>query len=197
MTDIVIASGNTHKIDEIQRVLGTNCRLISMREAGFKDAISEYGDSFRMNSLIKAMAVHRQLKSAVIADDSGLVIPALNGEPGVLSARYAGPDSTDATNRQKLHRMIADAELGEPSAYFMCVISYVNQDQKFQVAGKVHGRIQREDRGTHGFGYDPLFIADGYSQTMAELGPLEKDRISHRGQALERLAAALKARKLI
>lgn len=143
----------------------------------------EQGETFEENAIGKALYYGAMTAGWVFADDSGLVVDALNGEPGVRSARYAGPGATDAQNNALLLRKLAGIE--EPAARFVCVVALVhNGEPKRTFQGKVEGRIIREPRGTNGFGYDPLFFYPPYGRTLAEATDEEKLAVSHRGKAL-------------
>jgi XTP/dITP diphosphohydrolase len=156
--------------------------------------VVEDGDTFYANALKKACAVASVAGVLSMADDSGLEVDALGGRPGVHSARYAGSDATDAQNNEKLLRELSGVADGERTARFRCTIVLVDgEGRELLVAkGACEGRIVASPRGTHGFGYDPLFVADGYQQTMAELAPEKKNEISHRAKAAAKLVTGLR-----
>lgn len=189
---LVLASRNTHKIEEISAMLSEyldNVKLLSLDDVGFPDDIEENGNSFRENALIKARFA---AKSGYIAfaDDSGLVVPALGGEPGIYSARYAGKHGDDAANRTLLLEKLA----GNPNreAAFVCAIACVlPEGDSFVVHGIAEGEILCNERGEGGFGYDNLFWYDPLGQSFAEMSAEEKNRVSHRRKAIEAFAAAL------
>ncbi len=191
MKQVVIASNNAHKIDEIKNALAiADWEYISLSEAGFQGDIVEDADSFVGNAAIKAHAVHEALSCAVLADDSGLAVDALNGAPGVYSARYAGEHGNDAANNEKLLQEL-DAVAGpDRSARFVCALVFVDEDgSETSVTGSVEGYIGHYARGEEGFGYDPLFLPEAYEgkKSFAELTQEEKSAISHRGSALAKL----------
>lgn len=193
MQRLVVATHNAHKTAEFSAILGDLFHPVVDLTAfpGIEPPVED-GESFEANASIKALHASRHLPGElVLADDSGLETDALQGAPGVHSARYAGPGATDALNREKLLR-----ELGEGvdrRARFRCVLALARQGQILQIcSGSVEGRITGEERGSGGFGYDPLFVPDGFNQTFAELSPEVKNGISHRGRALTKLRERLR-----
>jgi XTP/dITP diphosphohydrolase len=190
---ILLASRNAKKLAELRRILAP--ALPDVEVVGLDDVppyaeVPESGATFEDNALIKAREGHRRTGMPTVADDSGLAVDALNGMPGVLSARWAGGHDDDANLRLVL------AQVGEMpderlSAAFECAVAYVTDAGEVVTRGRMPGRLVREPRGTNGFGYDPIFVADGHTRTSAELTVAEKDAISHRGQALRALAARL------
>ncbi len=197
MKKVVLASGNAHKVHEIGIILSDfDLTIQTMKEAGFDGDIEENGTTFEANSLIKAQAVMEALKvDAAIADDSGLKVDALNGAPGVYSARYAGEDCDDEANNDKLLEALRDVKMEDRTATFVTVITYLLESGEAIVArGEVKGHIGFERKGTNGFGYDPLFIVDGHGKTFAEMNDEEKSKVSHRAVALEVLKAELAKR---
>ena len=191
---IVLASGNAGKIREINEILADlDYRVVPQTEFGVPDA-DETGLSFVENAILKARNAARHTGLPAIADDSGLEVDALDGAPGVQSARYAGADATDAANVEKLLTALRDVPDAERTARFRCVMVYLRKpdDATPVIAqGTWEGRIARAPRGTNGFGYDPVFIVPDRNDTSAELPPAKKNRLSHRGQALRALAALL------
>ncbi len=192
---IVVATGNPHKLDEIRAVLaaaGVEVTLESMREHGV-EAPPEDGETFAANALIKARACAAATGLDAVADDSGLEVDALDGAPGVHSARYAGVHGDDAANNAKLVASLADVPPAERTARFVCAAALVTADGAEHVeVGRMPGRIIDTPRGAHGFGYDPHFVADAADgRTNAELSGAEKDAISHRGAAFAALARRL------
>ena len=178
--EIVLATHNKHKITEISDKLGK--KVLSAIDVGVED-IEENGTTFEENATIKAMAVWKPGRLA-IADDSGLCVNALNGAPGVYSARYAGEPTNDENNNQKLLRELANES--DRSAYYICVIVCIlPSGKKVTVEGKTHGVMLKEYRGNGGFGYDPLFLTDELGKTFAEISLQEKNAISHRGKAVD------------
>lgn len=193
---IVVATGNMHKLTEIEAILSQvlpDTRFVALGQLGDFEDPEETGATFFENSLIKAEAAVAQTGLSAIADDSGLVVDALGGEPGVYSARYAGVHGDDAANNEKLLEKMADVADGERTARFMSVIALVDASGVVRSGtGACEGMIGREGRGDHGFGYDPLFLpADTPGKTMAELTPEEKNAISHRFHALQDLVEQL------
>ena len=193
---IVVATGNMHKLTEIEAILSQvlpDTRFVALGQLGDFEDPEETGATFFENALIKAEAAVAQTGLSAIADDSGLVVDALEGEPGVYSARYAGVHGDDAANNEKLLEKMADVADGERTARFMSVIALVDASGVVRSGtGACEGMIGREGRGDHGFGYDPLFLpADTPGKTMAELTPEEKNAISHRFHALQDLVEQL------
>jgi XTP/dITP diphosphohydrolase len=186
MTKLLLASRNQHKIEELQQMLaGLNIEVISLDDVPDMPVIEEDGNTFSENASKKARLTAMHTGFTCLADDSGLVVDALRGQPGVYSARFAGEDADDQKNNRKLLQMLHGFDGEKRRARFVCVIAISDpQGNVHTVEGTCEGRIDYEERGTGGFGYDPLFIPEGYSQTFAELSREEKNRISHRGQAL-------------
>ena len=187
---IIFATSNEGKMREVREILkGLKAEVLSMKEAGVSVDIVEDGDTFEANAKIKARAVWEKTGGIVLADDSGLAVDYLNGEPGVYSARYAGPGHDSEANMRKL---LADLE-GESNrkARFRTVIALILDGKEYLFEGIVNGHIIEEKKGSAGFGYDPIFVPDGYNQTFAELGDDIKNRISHRAMATHKLAEFL------
>lgn len=189
--DLVLATTNGHKIREIRSLLKPLNRFDIYSLLDYPDYTPppETGETFEENAEIKAVDAARTFNKWVLADDSGLVVPALEGAPGVFSARYAGENASDKDNRKKLLQEMANLEGERRSAYFVCciVLASPSGDVKKQVLGTCEGRIIDKERGGNGFGYDPLFIKYDYNQTFAELGESIKNQISHRAKALEKI----------
>ena len=193
---IVVATGNMHKLTEIEDILSRvlpDVRFVALGQLGEFDDPEETGTTFLENALIKAEAAVEQTGFPAIADDSGLVVDALDGEPGVYSARYAGVHGDDAANNAKLLENLADVADGGRTARFVSVVALIDTDGLVTYGeGTCEGVVGREGRGTNGFGYDPLFLPDDTpGKTMAELTPAEKNAISHRFHALEALSAKI------
>ena len=192
---IVLASGNAGKIREINNLLADlNCRVVPQTELGVPDA-DETGFSFVENAILKARNAARHTGLPAIADDSGLEVDALDGAPGLQSARYAGANATDAANVQKLLTALQEIPDGERTARFRCVMVYLRRSDDAMpliAQGTWEGRIARVPRGSNGFGYDPVFIVPDRNRTSAELSPEEKNQLSHRGQALRALVSLLR-----
>ena len=193
---IVVATGNTHKLTEIEAILGKvmpEVRFVALGQLGDFEDPEENGTTFLENAIIKAQAAVEETGLMAIADDSGLVVDALDGEPGVYSARYAGVHGDDAANNAKLLRNLEIVEDADRTARFMSVVALVRADGiVLSGEGSCEGMIGHELRGDHGFGYDPLFLPnDTPGKTMAELTPEEKNAISHRFHALQNLSREL------
>ncbi len=190
---IVFATGNAGKMREIRLILADLGReIVSMKEAGFDGDIEENGTTFRENAEIKARTVWEKTGGIVLADDSGLVIDYLNGEPGVYSARYLGDTPYEEKNKVLIERM-ADAVEEERSARFCCSIAAVLPDGRvLHTEAAMEGRIAHKPAGSGGFGYDPILWLPDYQKTSAELTMEEKNRISHRGKALEQMKEMLR-----
>jgi XTP/dITP diphosphohydrolase len=186
---LLIATRNAHKFREITAILGLpDLKLLDLAIFPDMPAVEEDGDTFEANAAKKAASLATASGLWTLADDSGLEVDRLGGEPGVRSARYAGEPSNDAANNRKLLRMLEGA--GDRKARFRCAVALASPAGTTQaVEGRCEGRLLAVPRGSGGFGYDPLFVPDGYEQTFAELEPAIKNRISHRAQAL-RLALA-------
>lgn len=194
MKTFVLASKNKHKAEEIRQILGEEFEILTMDEAGVGElAIVEDGSTFEENAAKKAETVMRACKRPTIADDSGLCVEALEGAPGVYTARYAGPYATDEDNIQKLLEAIKDVPPMERGASFVCVIALAEPGADTRLfRGECNGKIAQEKKGESGFGYDPVFYVEQYGKTMAELEHPIKNAISHRGAALKKLCAYLK-----
>lgn len=196
MKTVVLATNNAHKVAEIATALDfPDWEFRTLRELGIESDPAEDADTFEGNARIKARAAHEASGGlAALADDSGLVVDALDGAPGVHSARYAGEPCDDAANNVKLLAALADMPDAERTARFASTLVFVDEDGSEVVAeGAVEGRIGHEGRGSEGFGYDPLFLPDvfGGARTLAEVGRDEKNAVSHRGNALRQLRAKL------
>jgi XTP/dITP diphosphohydrolase len=193
---ILIGTMNTGKLGEYERLLAEVPGLELETMAALPEPIDvvEDRDTFRGNALKKAMEVATVAGMPCLADDSGLEVDALGGRPGVYSARYAGEGSTDSENNAKLLDELSGIADDERTARFQCAIVIVDRSgRELAIAeGACEGRIGSEPRGSHGFGYDPLFVPEGYTQTMAELGPETKNEISHRAKAAAKLVPILR-----
>ena len=186
---IVFATGNAHKLAEVQAVLGDGFQLVTAAEAGITEEIPENGDTLEENASQKSHYLHDRLGMDCFADDTGLEVDALGGAPGVHSARYA-TDGHDfaANNRLLLKNMEGKADR---RAQFRTVISLIMEGREYLFEGRVEGRIAESESGSGGFGYDPLFIPEGSSVSFAEMSAEEKNAVSHRGRAVRRLAEFL------
>lgn len=191
---IVAATQNKHKIQEIQAIMGEfGMTVVSQAEAGLPDLdVEEDGDTFEANSEKKAVEIMDRCGEVTIADDSGLMVDALGGAPGVISARFAGEHGNDRKNNDKLLALLADVEPEKRTARFVSVITMVYPDgEKVVARGECEGHILYQPKGSGGFGYDPLFVPDGHEKTFAELSGEEKNKISHRAKALQNLKLQL------
>lgn len=187
---LVFATNNQHKLDEIRLILGNEFSIMGLKEAGIIEDIPEDEETLEGNATAKARYVKERYGFDCFADDTGLEIEALEGRPGVKSARYAGPECDAENNIEKVLIELADKE--DRRARFRTVIVLIIGDEEHLFEGVVNGRIISERRGKEGFGYDPVFLPDGHDQTFAEM-PLElKNRISHRGVATRKLIVFLR-----
>ncbi len=192
---LVLATNNRHKIEEISAIAeGLGFRVLSKREAGLEDfEVEEDGVTFEENAEKKARALYERLRCAALADDSGLVVDALDGAPGVYSSRYAGEEGNDAKNNEKLLKELEGLPPEQRTARFVCTLVLIQKDgTKITASGQVEGRILDAPRGSGGFGYDPLFLPDGFDHSFGEAPPAEKNAVSHRSRALRQLAEALR-----
>lgn len=187
---LVFASNNKNKIREIQLLLPATIEVLSLSDIGCFDDIPETADTIEGNAILKANYVTERFSYNCFADDSGLEVDALNGEPGVFSARYAGEQKDDNANMDKLLDNLKGK--GNRKANFKTVICLNLDGRQHLFTGIINGQIIEEKIGTNGFGYDPIFVADGYGKTFAELTIEEKSAISHRGLAVKQLVAFLK-----
>lgn len=201
MMHLILSTGNAGKVRELRDLLGDHYTVLSKKEVGLGDfEVAETGDTLEENARLKAQALYEKLcektgKTSfhVLADDTGLFVDALAGEPGVYSARYAGAKASDAENREKLLRALADVPEERRSAHFLTVLVLRTEDGFHETKGRLDGRIVRIPRGKNGFGYDSIFEVSG--RTLAEHEEAEKNAISHRGRALRTLAEWLAGRK--
>ena len=185
---VVLASKNRHKLEEISKITEKfDMELVLQSELGVDIDVEETGTTFEENSFLKAEAVMKATGLPALADDSGIAVDALNGEPGVYSARYGFDESLDDWGRLEL--LLKNTEQvpdGQRQAQFVCVITLVTPDGKtIQARGEIHGELTREPRGENGFGYDPIFYYPPLGMTTAELSPEAKNEVSHRGNALK------------
>ena len=194
---IIFATGNEGKMREIRDILGDlDYEILSMKEAGVDVEIIEDGKTFEENAIIKAKTVMEATGCLVLADDSGLEIDYLNKEPGVMSARYMGENTSYRIKNQILLDRLHGVPAIVRTARFVCVIAAAFPDGRIETrTGTIEGRIADEPAGENGFGYDPLFVPDGYQKTFAQLTAEEKNSISHRARALKELERQLQQRK--
>jgi XTP/dITP diphosphohydrolase len=190
---LVFATNNQHKLQEVRQILPAEIKIISLQEIGFIQDIEETGLTLEENSTLKARTIWEWINQkalldqidGVFADDTGLEIAALNGAPGVRTARWAGEDANDSNNRAKTLQVLATES--DRRAQFRTVITLITQNQTLQVEGIIHGNTALSEEGEGGFGYDPIFIPDGYKKTFASLPSEVKNTISHRARAIEAL----------
>lgn len=190
MKTIVFATNNAHKLEEVRAIISGEINIVSLADIGCHDDIPETAETLEGNALLKAQYIKEHFGYDCFADDTGLEVETLNGEPGVRSARYAGNNHDASANMEKLLRVLE----GNPNrkARFRTVIALLADGQVIYFEGTVNGRIIEEKRGTTGFGYDPVFMPDGYDETFAELGADIKNEISHRAIATRKFAERLK-----
>jgi len=194
---ILVGSNNKHKLNEIQEIfdkeLSFEVQFISPKDLSSEPfEIEETGATFLENSKIKAIEFFNHFQIPTIADDSGLIIDLLGGEPGTRSARYAGENTNDAANRKLVQLRLAAIGAKSSSARFVCVMTYYDGINLIQAEGICEGTIIDHEKGNNGFGYDPMFIPNGYTKTFAELESSIKNRISHRALAIKKLIEKLK-----
>ena len=187
---LVFATNNRHKLDEIRAILGDKIELLSLNDINCHDDIPETADTLQGNALIKAKYIYDKFGMNCFADDTGLEVDSLNGEPGVYSARYAGEDCNPESNMKKLLNNLAGKN--DRSAQFRTVIALIIEGEEKLFEGCVKGCISCEKMGDAGFGYDPIFIPEGYSESFAQMSSDMKNSISHRYRATEKLCKYLK-----
>ena len=200
MIELIVATRNSHKTREIQHILGAEFRVGDLEAHPEVSEIRETGTSFEENAKLKALAASRQLAALVIADDSGLEVDALGGAPGIYSARYAGANATERGKIEKLLGELARVHTTDDQrrARFRCVVALAHNGNLLGTfEGVVEGRIADQMRGDVGFGYDPIFIPEGFEQTFGELAPEVKNTISHRAKAMRLAAVKLRQLQLI
>lgn len=189
-TKLCFATNNAHKIEEIQAILGDSFELLSLNDIHCKEELPETGNTLEANSLQKAKYLYDNYHVDCFADDTGLEVPALGGEPGVYSARYAGEQRSHADNTNLLLKNLVNKP--NRSARFKTVITLIKDGNITQFEGIVNGKIIEELKGMEGFGYDPVFIPEKFDRTFAEMTLLEKGEISHRGRAFQKLLEFLR-----
>lgn len=191
MKKVALSTDNKNKVKEIVAILGKyDFEIITKSELGVTEEFEEIYNTLEENAHLKASELKKYCKEGVLADDTGLFVNALNGEPGVFSARYAGEEHDDKKNREKLLKNLEG--IFDRSAYFKTVIVFIDENNReFVARGILKGDIIEEERGGNGFGYDSVFVPEGYTQTLAELSSEEKNKISHRKMALENLELIL------
>jgi len=192
--ELLFATRNANKTAEIRKILGPQFQVKDLADHPEIPHIAETGRTFEENAILKAAAVSKRVPGLVVADDSGLEVDALGGAPGIYSARYAGPTASDSEKIEKLLEELV--RVGAPkdarSARFRCVLALAREGEVLGVfEGLVEGQIADQPRGSHGFGYDPIFVSNGFQRTFGELKSAEKNQLSHRARALEKLRAFL------
>ncbi|HYK76305.1 MAG TPA: non-canonical purine NTP diphosphatase [Daejeonella sp.] len=189
--ELIFATNNQHKLEEVQALIGSNILLKSLNDIGCRDDIPETGDTFEANASQKSHYIFERFQANCFGDDSGLEVEALNGQPGVYSARYSGN-----RNPEENLQLVLDQLGDKPNrkAQFRTVISLILQGKEYFFEGMVSGQITLNRAGKDGFGYDPIFRPDGYTQTFAEMSLEEKNKISHRARAMQKLIEFLKGR---
>lgn len=195
MNTIILASNNKNKVKEISdKVKEYNIKIIHQSEAGYDIEVEETGKTFIENAILKAESIYKFSGMPVIADDSGLEIDKLNGEPGVYTKRYAGPNATDKDRIEKILTLLKDTENSQRTARFKCAICYIDKKgEKHIFEESCEGKITHEPCGTDGFAYDPIFLYD--TRTFAQMSTDEKNKVSHRGKAISKLIEYLKTEK--
>ncbi len=183
---LVFATNNKHKLEEISAIIGDKIEILSLKDIDCFDDIPETADTLEGNALLKAHYIQEKYGYDCFADDTGLLVDALNGEPGVYSARYAGEPADSEKNMDKLLSKLEGVE--DRGARFVTSIALLLGGKEYLFQGKVEGKIITERRGTAGFGYDPIFVPDGYTETFAQLGEEVKNKISHRALAVKQLS---------
>lgn len=186
---LIFATNNQHKVDEVRPLVGKNFELITLKEAGIDIDIPEPHDTLEANASEKSQTIYRMTGMNCFSEDTGLEVAALNGEPGVKSARYAGDSRSFERNIEKLLANLKDKQ--DTSARFRAVISLIIDGKETLFEGICSGKITSDKKGQEGFGYDPVFIPDGSDKTLAEMSINEKNRFSHRRKATEKLVAFL------
>ena len=189
--DLIFATHNRHKVSEVQAMLPVGIHVRSLSDLGCDEDIPETADTLQGNALQKAQFVHERYNCNCFADDTGLEIDALDGRPGVYSARYAGEGCSFDDNVRKVLAELENVPLAQRTARFRTVVALVLDGRTYFFEGKVEGLMTLERHGVEGFGYDPIFLPEGYGQTFAEMDASEKNRISHRGRAMAQMVGFL------
>ena len=189
--DLIFATHNRHKVTEVQAMLPAGIHVRSLSDLGCDEDIPETADTLQGNALQKAQFVHERYNCNCFADDTGLEIDALDGRPGVYSARYAGEGCSFDDNVRKVLAELENVPLEQRTARFRTVVALILDGRTYFFEGKVEGLMTLERHGVEGFGYDPIFLPEGYGQTFAEMDASEKNRISHRGRAMAQMVGFL------
>ncbi len=187
---LIFATHNKNKAKEVKSLMPSFIELLSLDDINFNEEIEETAETIEDNALLKATTIYEKTGINCFADDSGLLVDALNGEPGVYSARYAGEQKNDQDNMQKLLHELNDKP--NKNAHFKTVMALIIDGKEHLFEGKIEGKIITEKLGSNGFGYDPIFVPDGYNETFAQLDSETKNKISHRARALQKMLEFLK-----
>jgi XTP/dITP diphosphohydrolase len=187
MNDIVFATNNSHKLEELRQIVGEKLNILSLNDIGCHDDIPENEPTLQGNAIAKARWVKDRYGYNCFADDTGLEVDALNGEPGVYSARYAGPEHDSQANMKLLLKNLAEVPMEQRTAHFTTVIALIIDDETYLFEGRVDGHILTAPDGDGGFGYDPIFQPEGWKKSFAQATSQEKNAISHRGRATRAL----------
>lgn len=190
MKELVFATNNANKLKEVNQLLEGQFSVLGLKQINCHEDIAETGITLKENALIKAKYVFDNYSFECFADDTGLIVPSLNGEPGVYSARYAGEEKDSLANMKLLLERLEKSD--DRSAYFETVICYIHKGEAKYFMGRCDGTIEKKLSGREGFGYDPIFKPKGYRETFAEMSSEEKNKISHRGLAIQKLIQYLK-----
>lgn len=193
MNELVFATNNQHKLRELQQILGQQFKILSLEDIGCHEDIPENSPTIEENSMDKAIYVHEKYGKNCFADDTGLEVEVLDGRPGVISARYAGDEKNMDKNIDKVLSELNNKK--NRKARFKTVISLIIKNKRYQFEGIVNGTIIKDKKGKGGFGYDPVFVPDGYDITFAEMDAEKKNKISHRGRAVQKLVEFLQITK--
>jgi XTP/dITP diphosphohydrolase len=188
---LIFATHNAHKLSEVKSLIPTNIELLSLSDINLTDEIEETASTIEGNALLKAQAIYKQTGINCFADDSGLLVKSLNNEPGVYSARYAGPQKNDEDNMNKL--LLNLKERSNREAHFKTVMALIIDGKDYVFEGIINGEIISEKQGSMGFGYDPIFKPTGYTETFAQMNTETKNTISHRSIALKKLVSFIQA----
>lgn len=187
---LIFATNNEHKVLEVRKVVGDKFEIMTLKEFGFHEDIPEPHDTLAKNAYEKSSVIHKRFNVNCFSEDTGLEVFSLNGEPGVISARYAGPQRSSTDNMALLLAKLVDKQ--NRQAQFRTVVSLILEGKEYQFEGIAKGNIIHSPRGNKGFGYDPIFVPKGYNKTFAEIDSTEKNMISHRAKAIKKLVEFLK-----
>ena len=183
--EIIFATHNSKKVEEVNKILAGNWKILTLNDINFQEEIPELGNTLEENAFQKAEVIYKTFSQNCFADDSGLIVPYLNGEPGVFSGRYAGEPRSDHRNIDLLLKNLGNTK--ERNSYFMTCICLIFEGKTHFFSGRIEGEITKSPKGNNGFGYDPIFIPKGHDKTFAEMSSAEKNSISHRAIAVNKL----------